>query len=147
MAGSAVEPSRPSEAPISTLNNVDEQWLDTHLKRVRSLIAEEAKRIEKDRGAEAPEGLDAAEGTRRFAPGVKFPAAPSLCQKTTASLSAITVVSAVLAVVFAFLRVFVSRGQLASAGTTAGYFDIAKLFAGAIVGSTRASVVLSARQK
>ena len=131
----------------SLLNDVHEQWLDIHLNRIRTLIADEARRIARDRGAQATEGLDVAEAARRFAPGVKFPAEPSLWQKTTASLSAITVVSAVLAVVFAILGVLVSHGQLTYAGATAGYFDIAKLFAGAIVGSTSAGVALSARQK
>jgi hypothetical protein len=136
-----------SEAPpTSTLSKVDEEWLDIHLKRIRKLITEEALRIARDRDAKAPEGLDVAEAAKRFAPGVRFPAEPSFWARTMASLNGVTVVSAVLALLFGIMGVLVGRGYLGAAGTTSGYFDITKLFAGAIVGSTSAGV-LGARQK
>jgi hypothetical protein len=130
-----------------TLSKVDEQWLDVHLERIRFLIVDEAIRIAKDRDVQAPEGLDVAEAAKRFAPGVRFPAEPSLWARTTSSLSGVTVVSAILALLFGIMGILVGRGELTYAGTTSAYFDIAKLFAGAIVGSTGAGVALGARRK
>jgi hypothetical protein len=147
MDTSPVQPADNSEETATpTLSKVDEQWLDIHLRRIRKLIADEAIRLAKDRNVQAPEGLDVAEAAKSFAPGVRFPAEPSLWARTKASLSGVTMVSAVMVLLFGIMGILVGQGQLASAGTSSAYFDIAKLFAGAIVGSTGAGVVLSGRR-
>src|SRR5271165_2016883 len=112
----------PQSTASLTLTKVDEQWLDVHLKRIRTLITDEAIRIAKDRDTQVPEGLDVAEAAKRFAPGVRFPAEPSLWARTTSSLSGVTVVSAVLALLFGVMGILVGRGQLTYAGTTSAYF-------------------------
>jgi hypothetical protein len=68
----------------------------------------------KGRSLQSPEGLDVAEAARRFAPGVRFPAEPSLWERTKGSLSGITVVSAVLAVVFGVLGVVARQNVISS---------------------------------
>ena len=138
---SPVKPAAPE------LDPVNEKFLDTHLQRIRKLIVDEAWRIAKDRSVQDPEGMDVAEAARKFAPGIKFPAEPSLWERTKGSLSGVTVVSAALAVVFGFLGVWVAGGHLAEAGSYNAYFDIAKLFAGAIVGSTGAGIMRGARHE
>jgi len=134
-----------SQSESSPLTPVEEQMLDNHLKRIRKLIVQEAVRIAKDRGVQPPdppEELDVAEAAKRFAPGKKFPE-DALWQRTKSSLSGITLVSALLAVVFGILGALVNYGHLANAGSSTAYFDIAKLFAGAIVGSTGAGAVIA----
>jgi hypothetical protein len=139
-----ISPAAPSASPLDPVN---EKFLDTHLLRIRQLIVDEARRIAKDRSVQRPEGMDVAEAARKFAPGVQFPAEPSLWERTKGSLSGVTVVSAVLAVVFGLLGVWVARGHLGEAGSYTAYFDIAKLFAGAIVGSTGAAIVRGPRHE
>jgi len=129
----------------SLLSDVDRQWLDKHLATIRRLIILEAVRNARDRDSDTPEGLDVAEAARRFAPGKKYPVG-TLWERTKTSLSGITLVSAVLAIVFGILGILVGRAHLTDAGTTSAYFDIAKLFAGAIVGSAGAGALRSARQ-
>ncbi len=83
------------------------------------------------------------EAAKRFAPGVRFPAA--FRERILASLSGMTLVSAALALVFGVIGVIgVLMGHGASA---APYLDIVKLFAGAVVGSTGAGVALASRRK
>lgn len=135
--------------PYPPLTPVEEQMLDNHLKRIRKLIVEEAVRIAKDRGVQppqSPEELDVAEAAKRFAPGKKFPE-DALWQRTKSSLSGITLVSALLAVIFGILGALVNSGHLANAGNSTAYFDIAKLFAGAVVGSTGAGAVIGSRRE
>jgi hypothetical protein len=127
----------------SELSSVDKEWLDNHLARIRHLIAQEAVQVAKDRDAQRPEGMDVAEAAKQFAPGVRFPGEPSFSDRIKASLSGITLVSGVLAVVFGVLGVYSRMHQ----GDATPYFDIVKLFAGAIVGSTGAGVALSTRRK
>lgn len=124
----------------SPLSKVDQQWLDNHLELIRQLITQEAFRTAGERELQSPNGLDVAEAAKRFAPGAKFPDEPSFSERIKSSLSGITLVSALLAVVFGVLGVLQQQNQ-------AAYFDIVKLFAGAIVGSTGAGVALASRRK
>jgi hypothetical protein len=140
---------RRSPSESSPLTRVEEEMLDNHLNRIRRLIVDEAVRIARDRGVQPPqppEELDVAEAAKRFAPGKKVPE-DALWQRTKNSLSGITMVSALLAVVFGILGALVNYGHLANAGNSTAYFDIAKLFAGAVVGSTGAGAVIGARRE
>jgi hypothetical protein len=138
-----------SEQPVaSSLSEIDQQWLDNHLECIRKLITQEAIHAAKDKGADLPPaGLEVAEAARRFAPGVRFPDEPSFSDRIKSSLSGITLVSALLAVVFGVLGVWQSHRGPADAPYAAAYFDIVKLFAGAVVGSTGAGAVIGARRK
>jgi hypothetical protein len=128
------------------LSESDEQWLDDHLRRIRKLITDEAIRAAKDRDFQCtePEVLDVADAAKRFAPGVRFPDEPSFIERIGASLSGITFVSALLAIVFGLIGLLQPAG---STTTTAACFDIVKLFAGAVVGSTGAGVALASRRR
>jgi len=112
-------------------------WLDEHLSIVRQNILDEAKRIAKLDNREGPvvEPKDIAEAAKRFAPGTEVPAKETPKQTTWQTLvewaSSPMFVSALLAIAFGILGVY-RGGQ--------GAFDIAKVFAGAIVGSAAVTV-------
>ena len=136
---SADKEKKPEQPVTSPLSKIDEQWLNDHLERIRKLITDEAVRAANFRGADHAEGLDVAMAAKTYAPGDKFRDEPKFFERIGASLSGITLVSALLAVVFGFI------GWLRP--TDAAYFDIVKLFAGAVVGSTGAGVALTFRQR
>jgi hypothetical protein len=136
----------PDEQASSTLSKDDELWLKNHLEQIRKAITVEALRVAKENGRKRPAPLDVAEAARAFAPGDTFPIEPKFIPRIAASLSGVTVVSAALAVIFGFLGIWLSRHG-AEASNTGAYFDIAKIFAGAVVGSTGAGFVIGARRK
>jgi hypothetical protein len=68
----------------------------------------------------------------------------SWLRSITRSINGVTIISALLAVAFGFLALSGVGG--AEGGTTAsGFLDIAKIFAGAVVGSTATGVAAEAR--
>src|ERR1035441_5107937 len=73
-------------------------WLDDHLASIRSQIIEEARYLAKKSERKKLEPLDLAEAARQFAPGKRFPGEPKFWQRIGSSISAITLVSAILAV-------------------------------------------------
>lgn len=116
-------------------------YLDDQLAIVRSLIINEARSLAKRSNRETLEPNDIAEAATQFAPGKRFPGEPKFWQRIASSISAITLISAVLAIVFGVIGAF-AGSQPANAS---GYFDIAKLFAGAIVGSSGANIAAARR--
>ena len=108
------------------------EWLQEHLNIVRDKIVDEALELAKSEGRQKIEPKDIAEASKRFAPGVEFPEPivvkeRRFTEKIFSSISAITIVSAILAIIFGILGVW---------KTSQSAFDIAKIFAGAVVGST-----------
>lgn len=112
-------------------DNASTKSLDDHLKLIRTIILREAKASAqgKDVGL-----IDIAEATKRFAPGIELPEKEPLKKIWWRVVLDWTpspiLVSALLAVAFGVLGVY-RGGQ--------GAFDIAKVFAGAIVGSAAAT--------
>ena len=133
----AISTGRPQTE--SALSKVDNQWLDGYLDSLRKTIEIEARDIGSGRRG-GPNGLDVAEAARRYAPGQKFPAEPTFSQRLAGQLSGITFVCAILAVVFGGIAYFLPDQRAAC-------FDIIKIFAGAIVGSTGATVVTASRRR
>ena len=134
----------PSTSPPLTQGT--SEWLQEHLDIVKKRILDEAVRLAKlDNRQEGIEPRDIAEAAKRFAPGIEIPSVPDLVVDTPSfgarilawTPSTITV-SALLAVAFGILGVY-RGGQ--------GAFDIAKVFAGAIVGSAATAVRSNAKQK
>jgi hypothetical protein len=121
------------------------QWVDAHLNILRKSIYEEAASRAKADGRDQPEPRDVAQAALSFAPGDRLPASGSAIPRFAAlGITGVTLVSCILAVVFGLIGVYQTRAgndQIAS-----GAFDIAKIFAGAIVGSTGATVSAARRR-
>jgi hypothetical protein len=71
------------------------------------------------------------------------PPGPSWRSRILESITGVTIISMVLALAFGFLGVLASSQTI---GNKDSYLDIAKLFAGAIVGSTGAAAVVATRR-
>jgi hypothetical protein len=117
------------------------EWLQEHLDLVRNKVVTEAEERAKRDNRSAVEPRDIAEAVKVFAPGenitadtstgrMSYPA--SILERVLSWTPSITTVSAVLAIVFGIIG---WKSQSASA------FDIAKIFAGAVVGASGAAAV------
>jgi hypothetical protein len=118
------------------------EWLNAHLNSVRTSIEREASVIAEAGGREAVEPRDIAQAALRFAPGDKFPVPVPPSRLDAWGINGVTVVSALLALAFGGLGAYLSRN-----GVNSGALDIAKIFAGAIVGSAGASVAATASRR
>ena len=110
-------------------------WLDDHLLYIKRKIIEEARKVAKEsRGEDTIQPLDVAEAAKLYAPGRQISAQKeiSFWRRLTDSITGITLISAILAIVFGFLGYFTP--------TQEGWLDIAKIFAGAVVGSAGAAI-------
>lgn len=120
------------------------EWLDTHLDILRKSIFEEAALRAKASGRDEPEPRDVAQAALSFAPGDQLRNPGSVSRLSALGITGVTLVSSILAIAFGLLGMYQTRagnGQLAS-----GAFDIAKIFAGAIVGSTGATAISTRRR-
>lgn len=117
-------------------------WLDKHMEIVKNRILERASELaEAEKCAIEPRHIS--EAAKVFAPGIELPPKKEGWPASiTAFFSAIfawspsiTTVSALLAVVFGAIG---WRSPVGTAGANA--FDIAKVFAGAIVGSAGVTI-------
>lgn len=133
------------------LNGDELDWLSAHTKSVETKIIAEARAIAKDGKIEPKDLYQAA---LKFIPGDRIPdepAAPTTGDRILASISGITIISAILAVVFALLGFFLPdiTGPNATSNIQlkASFIDIAKIFAGAIVGSAGAGAVSTVKRK
>ncbi len=136
------------KADLPDISEHLEAWLDDHLASIRAQIIKEARYLAKKSERERLEPLDVAEAARQFAPGKRFPGEPKFWQRIGSSISAITLVSAILAVLFGTIGALLNhRTPEIQAGSPSGYFDIAKLFAGAVVGSSGANLAAAFRKE
>jgi hypothetical protein len=109
------------------------QWLDSHLADIRKLIVDEARRRSREGGDGRLRPLDVSEAAKLFAPGKQWPPDLTFWKRIGASISGVTLMSALLAIVFGIAGIYLAVQNESAA---APYFDITKIFAGAIVGST-----------
>jgi hypothetical protein len=120
-----------------------DQWLENHWQSVRTRILHDASRLASDEGDRSTLIVsDVSTAAMRFAPGRLFPDDyVGFWTRLGTSLTAVTITSAVLAIVFGFF--YLQAGGLCATlgGANPTYRDMMKLFAGAIVGSTGAGVV------
>jgi hypothetical protein len=131
-------------------SNID-RALDDHMEFLKTKIKREASSIAQSKDQNV--GLsDIAEAVSRYAPGVPISTDRrkddiSFRRRFGAALTPVTVVSAFLAVVFGGigLAIVLWGGDNGSVQYSQGAFDIAKIFAGAIVGSTGASIATNAK--
>jgi hypothetical protein len=112
-------------------------WLDEHLESIRKEIIQEAKTLAEEDSSSEVLPKHVAQAAMRFAPGERFPAEMGFWARIFASISGITIISAILAICFGVLTA-IGKGD---------YLDVVKIFAGAVVGSTGASVALAAKRR
>ena len=131
-----------TSAPSLSLTQGSSAWLTEHLQRVQDKIVEEAARLAAQDNRAQIDPRDIAEAAKAFAPGIEVSQVPQLSGRPAAprkplllellsSAPSITTVSAVLAVIF---------GVIGWRAKDSSAFDIAKVFAGAIVGAAGATV-------
>jgi hypothetical protein len=121
-------------------------FLEAHWRTIRTKIINEARRAAESDGRRAMVPADVSTAAMKFAPGRIFEECPpqlkepGFWQRMGSSLSAVTLISALLAVLFGVL--FLAT-QLLGAKPDSSYTDIMKIFAGAVAGSTGAAVIAS----
>jgi hypothetical protein len=121
-------------------------WLSDHLASIEAKIIDEARKLITNG---ATEQMAVAEAARRYAPGDQFPEnrdpkPTPFWSRIAESISGITLVTAVLAIIFGVLGLLDIHGDKESAQR---WIDVAKIFAGAVVGSAGVSAVSSAKGK
>ena len=129
-----------TNSSINALSSGARAALDEHIELIKIAIIEEAHAASGNGILQPMQVLDAA---KLYAPGYRLPTQTYVpfWSRIFESISGITLISALLAIIFGLL----GWSQGATAG--AGLLDIAKILAGAIVGSTGAAVASSIRSK
>lgn len=120
------------------------RWLEDHLEALRQNIVKKASACAKADGRDETEPRDIAQAALLFAPGKQFPASTDAVPfLTRMGITGVTLMSCLLAAAFGVIGAYQTRAG--NAQIASGAFDIAKIFAGAIVGSTGAAVAARAR--
>jgi len=120
------------------LSSGEINWLSEHMKSVELKIRNEARNIAKSEGRDTVEPKDISLAALKYMPGIQYPNDPSFWEKILSSISGITLMSAILAIAFGIMGIW---------RNDANYFDIVKIFSGAIVGSTGTGVVAAIKRK
>jgi len=123
-------------------------WLADHLKVIEAKIKEKAKATAEDENHDSVQPADIAAAAMLYAPGKEFPLAKGeadlpFWRRMALSITGVTLVSAALAVAFGVIGYYIGTKNPSAA---TGAFDIAKIFAGAVVGSTGASVAATVKR-
>ena len=125
-------PSSVRTSVPSSFTKGSASWLAEHLDDVRTKIIGEAESLAATEGRDQVRPTDIARATSKFAPG--GPVRGSwFADRVLGSLSGVSVVAALLAVVFGALGVYTNQ---------TAYFDLVKLFAGTVLGSAGATAVV-----
>lgn len=122
------------------------EWLTEHLRSIERKIVHEAQ--QKIGKGSRIEPMDLAIAAQKYAPGNPFPGERELSwrERLTSAISGVTVVSAILAVVFAGMA-FILLSYEKPPEDVSAWFDISKIFAGAVVGSTGAATIASFKRE
>jgi hypothetical protein len=130
---SSRSPLDSSSSIVSGLPTGPREWLDAHMAVVENLIVERAHSQNGDRGITP---MDIADAAKVFAPG------KSISEVKGAWRVGFTTWCALLTLAFGFLGLLAGAGKLGTApGNAQGWLDIAKVFAGAVVGSSGAEAL------
>jgi hypothetical protein len=121
-------------------------FLDDLLESLRERILREAHEAAKRDGRDDVGPSDIARAGLLFAPGTEFGYRRDIFGTLTRiGISGVTLMSCLLAAAFGLIGVFQTRAG--NAQSASGAFDIAKIFAGAIVGSTGVAVAAASKRK
>jgi hypothetical protein len=123
-----------------------DQWLEDHWKYIRQKIMEDASRMADSEHLDYVEPAHVAEAAKKFSSAKALSSDKPSRFEGFWSAAGLTLISALLAIIFGALAYFASL-QPNNGSAIASYGDIAKIFAGALVGSTGASAVVAARAK
>jgi hypothetical protein len=113
--------------------------IQEHLDRIRQSILLEARAISSTRSTpdRSIGPLDILGAAARYAPGTRIATTTSFSQRLAANVSMITLLSLFAAIVFGMLGLWPVGAQ--PVDNPNGYLDIAKVFAGVVVGSAGAA--------
>jgi hypothetical protein len=125
-----------------TLTEGSKAWLREHLAAVQEQIIREARQVATSEGDQDILPKHVSQAAMRFAPGARYPDEHTWGQRILSSISGITIISALLALLFGILSIPRIGGP-----NSTGNVDIAKVFAGAIVGSAGAAVSTHLRRR
>jgi hypothetical protein len=115
--------------------------LSGHMRAIEQRILERARELA---GSQTISAIYVEKAIREFAPGDPYPQNRHWLYLTW-TLAGTTLISALLAATFGGLALF--GGSHLSPTNQVAFLDIAKVFAGAVVGSTGASVVSGTRSR
>lgn len=125
----------------------EDLWLNEHLFEIREKIVARAKELLVDANYELTKAAALSEAAMEYAPGKRFPdeERPSWRESILSQLSAVTLISALLAIVFGCIAfgISIAAEEGEPVPDVSGYIDLVKIFAGAVVGSTGAAAVAS----
>ena len=125
----------------------DDLWLNEHLFEIREKIVARAKELLLDADYELTKAAALSEAAMEYAPGKRFPSEHTNSWRETilSQLSAVTLISALLAIVFGCIAfgISIAAEEGEPVPDVSGYIDLVKIFAGTVVGSTGAVAVAS----
>jgi len=129
-------------------NDGSTQWLRDHLKEVEAKIRDRAKGIADDEKRPI-EARDIATAAMLYAPGLQYPDKRSeldipFFRRMALSITGVTLVSALLAIAFGVIGYYATKGNQPNLAN--GAWDIAKIFAGAVVGSAGSTVATTVKR-
>jgi|SRR5829696_5593196 len=133
----------PAEAQTSRRfhsNEVGHEYIWQYFEGLAGIIYSRASQIAREQ-ERSIQSKDVAQACAEFAPGNPFPTEQSLGQRIASSITGITIISAILAIVFGLIGFLGLRYGGQGADTVKAFIDIAQIFAGAVVGSTGAAAV------
>ncbi|WP_226701877.1 hypothetical protein [Microbulbifer elongatus] len=125
----------------------DDLWLNEHLFEIREKIVARANELLLDADYELTKAAALSEAAKEYAPGKRFPGEHQHSWRASilSQLSAVTLISALLAIVFGCIAfgISIAAEEGEPVPDVSGYIDLVKIFAGAVVGSTGAAAVAS----
>jgi hypothetical protein len=125
--------------------------IEEQLNKIRERILKEAEASAASEDRDGPELEDIASAYLKYVPGTKaykerYPSLLSILgaftERVFSSVTGLTLVTAILAVVFGILGF-----RATDTSTRAGFLDICKILAGAVVGSTGTAAVGATRRQ
>jgi len=121
-------------------DEVGQEYIWQYFEGLAGIIYSRASQIAREQ-ERSIQSKDVAQACAEFAPGNPFPTEQSLGQRIASSITGITIISAILAIVFGLIGFLGLRYGGQGADTVKAFIDIAQIFAGAVVGSTGAAAV------
>ena len=119
-----------------------EEYINDYFKGLTAVINGRALAIAQEQGRKDVQARDVAQACSEIAPGSPFPKEQTFWQRIGSTITGITLISAILAIVFGGIGFAGLRwGGAQGAESVKAFIDIAQIFAGAVVGSTGAAAI------
>ena len=127
-----------------TITEGEMKWLNEHLKIIKEKIITKAGQEANNNASDKPKikPMNISDTTKLYAPGQEILDYNYFYLKRLLDpITGLTLISALLTILFGFLGLYADKGNSQS------WLDIAKIFAGAVVGSAGAAAISGARNK